>query len=93
MPGKGTAVLDFGNGAGSDQATVTVTGQAGITATSSVGAWVAGEATASGTVDEARMAALNVTCSAPVAGSGFTIHATSPHGYITGTFKVIWAWA
>ena len=92
MP-KGSVVIDFGTGAGSDQATATVSGQTAITATSAVGAWVAGEATASGTIDEARMAALNVTCSAPVAGSGFTIHATSPHGYITGTFKIIWAWA
>lgn len=89
----GSVILDFGTGIGTDLASATVTGQTGITASSNVGAWVSAEDTVRGTKDEAILACLNVCCGVPTADTGFTIYATCPHGRISGTFKIIWAWA
>ena len=88
----GIVTVDFGTG--SNIATVTVTGQTSITATSSV--WLERVADSSGshTASDAAYAALFValTASTPTAGSGFTIYATCADK-MTGTYKVRWSWS
>ncbi len=70
----GTTVVDFGGFPGSDHATVAVTGQAGILATSIVEAWLDCTDTADHSADEHIMAELTVHVSDIVVGDGFTIH-------------------
>lgn len=91
--GIGTATLDFG--AGSNEASVSVTGQTGISATSKADAFVmADDTTVDHTASDHRyLAALaGFTCGTPTAGTGFTIYATSTQK-LEGTYKVRWAWA
>jgi len=93
----GQTVIDFGAFPGSDRATVAVTGQSSILATSLVEAWL--DATVAGTADhspdEHSMAAaggVGITCQAIVAGTGFTIVGASSIGRVVGKFNVAWAW-
>lgn len=77
MGATGTATLDFGSYPGKLDASVAVTGQAGIGAGSRVEAWIdTGTATAAHSTDEHIMAAalLDVTYGKIVAGTGFTIY-------------------
>lgn len=71
----GTATVDFGAFPGSWEASVVVTGQAGILATSVVGAWLRPEATADHSADEhaIEMDNVRVWASDIVAGTGFTL--------------------
>ena len=73
---RGTASLNFGSFPGGTHATVAVTGQAGILATSTVRAWIAPAATAAHSADEHVIAASQIAISVAsvVAGVGFTIH-------------------
>ena len=75
-PGSSGAVqIDFGVFPGSDSATVTVTGQTGITSGSIVRVWVAPAVTTDHSVDEHLLTAPDVFVTALNAGSGFTITA------------------
>jgi hypothetical protein len=93
--GQGTATLDFGAFPGSNEASVTVTGQTSISATSKAEAFVMGDDT-SGThtaSDHRYFAALvGLTCGNPTDAIGFTIFASSTEK-LTGTFVVRWVWA
>lgn len=89
----GTATLDFG-ATPAAEASVSVTGQAAILAGSSVEAWAQG-ATTAGNNENAHLFAgvgMKLTCGIPVAGTGFTIYATTVAGLATDTFTVQWAW-
>lgn len=71
----GTAVVDFGAYPGTSDTSVAVTGQAGITASSTVLAWIKLEATTDHSVDEHWADPPAVFAGSIVAGTGFTIYA------------------
>jgi hypothetical protein len=93
--GQGTATIDFGAFPGSNEASIAVTGQGTISATSKAESFVMGDDT-SGTHtanDHRYFAAFaGLTCGTPVAATGFTIYAKSTQK-LTGTFSVRWVWA
>lgn len=91
--GIGQAVIDFGAWPGSNEASVTVTGQTGISASTPVEAWLMAEASGTHTLQDATYAArfISLTCSAP-SGTSFTIYARSEHK-LQGQFAVRFVWA
>jgi hypothetical protein len=93
--GQGTATLNFGAFPGSNEASVVVTGQATISATSKAEAFVMADDT-SGThtaSDHRYFAALvGLSCGTPTAATGFTIYARSLEK-LQGTFALRWVWA
>lgn len=91
--GTGTATVDFGAAPGGNLATVAVTGQSGITSGSHVEAWVMGEASANHSAYEHAITPLTVRCGDVVAGTGFTVYASSHEMRLTGQFKVRWVWS
>lgn len=92
MP-SGTAVINFGSFPGRPEASVTITGQSGITLNSKVGAWLRPAATTDHSVDEHRVEQIKVFASDIVAGVGFTIFAEVLLGGRTyGLWNVDWAW-
>lgn len=94
MPsGVGTFTLYFGAFPGSNEASVNITGQAGVSATTPVEAFLMAEAAGTHTVSDATYAArfISLTCTAP-AGSAFTVHARSEHK-MQGQFAGRYVWA
>ena len=92
---QGTALLDFGSFPGSNEASVAVSGQTTISATSKAESFVmADDTTGSHTASDHRYFAVLVglSCGNPTAATGFTIHARSTEK-LTGTFQVRWVWA
>lgn len=92
--GQGTATLNFGAHPGSNEASIAVTGQAAIVATSKAEAYVmADDAVGTHTASDHRyFAALaGLTCGTPTAASGFTIYARSLEK-LEGQFLVRWVW-
>lgn len=89
-----TATLDFGAFPGSCQASVAVTGQTTISATSTVEAWFMQDATSDHTSNDHAWAAAfcGITCSIPTAGVGYTITATSTER-LSGTFTLRSVWS
>jgi len=90
----GSTIIDFGGFPGSNEASVSVTGQTAILGTSKVEAWImADDTTTDHTAADHRyfilLAALS--CSTPSAGTGFTIYARSLEK-LQGTFTVRWVW-
>jgi hypothetical protein len=71
---SGTAVLDFGAFPGTSDASVAVTGQAGIVSGSIVRAWIRPVATADHSADEHLLETMSVVAGNIVAGTGFTIY-------------------
>ena len=71
----GTATVNFGAFPGSSDASVAVTGQAGIVAGSVVQAWIRPVATADHSADEHMLETIKVHAHTIVAGTGFTISA------------------
>jgi hypothetical protein len=93
MGAQGTAIIDFGAFPGSSQASVAVTGQAGILTTSAVEAWIRPQdATATHSVDEHVVEQLKIVAGSIVAATGFTIYAECLNGFAYGTFNVNWVW-
>lgn len=93
--GQGTATIDFGAAPGLNEASIAVTGQAGISATSKAEAYVmADDTTADHTASDHRYFTLftELTCGTPVAGTGFTIYGNS-NEKMQGTFALRWVWA
>jgi hypothetical protein len=93
--GQGTAVIDFGAYPGSNEASVVVTGQTAITATSKAEAFVmADDTTGDHTANDHRYFALltGLTCGTPVAATGFTIYVVCAER-LHGTFALRWVWA
>ena len=92
--GIGSAVIDFGTAPGSNEASVVVTGQTFISATSKCEAFVmADDTSADHTARDHRYfpALASLTCGTPTAATGFTIHARSIHK-LTGQWSVRWVW-
>ena len=92
--GQGTATIDFGAFPGSNEASVAVTGQTGISGTSKAEAYVMATSSSDHTISDHQYAPLliGLTCGALVAGTGFTIYATCLDK-MQGTFTVNWVWA
>ena len=91
----GTATLDFGSAPGSNEASVAVSGQSLILATSLVQAFVmADDSSADHTANDHRYFSTFATlsCSAPTSASGFSIYARSHHK-LTGQWAVRWVWS
>ena len=90
----GSAEIDFGAAPGSNEASVAVTGQTGIGATSKASAFIMGDDTTADhtALDHRYLAALlGLTCGTPTAGTGFTIYGRSEHK-LTGRVAVRWVW-
>ncbi len=95
MANIGQTEIDFGAFPGSNEASVTITGQSSILTTSSVEAFImADDSTTQHTASDHKYltALVGLSCSSPTAGSGFTIHARSLEK-LQGTFKIRWVWA
>lgn len=94
MSGTGKAVLDFGAFPGSTDASIAVTGQAGIVAGSLVEAWVFPQATADHSSDEHIVDPPRMIAGDIIAGTGFTIYGftqnTQRH---IGRYTVAWVWS
>lgn len=92
--GVGTGVIDF-TATPSDEATVTVTGQAGLVSTTHIEAWFQhGDSTADNGVDEHAEAAqhMSLACKWTVDGS-FQVIAQPMLALAIGTFKFHFAWS
>jgi hypothetical protein len=93
--GLGTATIDFGAHPGSNEASIAVTGQTGISATSKAEAYImADDTTSNHTAGDHKYAdaLAGFTCGTPTAGTGFTIYGRSIHK-LTGQFSIRWVWA
>ena len=92
---QGTATIDFGAFPGSNEASIAVTGQGSILATSKAEAYVmGGDTTSDHTADDHKYfaALVGLSCGTPSAGSHFEIHARSTEK-LMGTFALRWVWA
>jgi hypothetical protein len=92
--GIGSGTIDFGAHPGSNEASLVVTGQATISVTSSVEAFLMAEVSGSHTAADASYATtlIGLACTVPIAATGFTINARSLQK-MTGTFLVRWIWS
>lgn len=75
MGAQGNTTIDFGAFPGKSDASVTVTGQAGIIAGSCAEAWLRGEVSTDHSSDEHLLETIKVLAMDIVAGTGFTIKA------------------
>ena len=92
--GTGTATLDFGAFPGSNEASVAVTGQTEILATSKVEAYVMGDdATSDHTAADHRYFSMlcGLSCGTPTVGAGFTVYGRCAEK-LQGTFQIRWVW-
>lgn len=89
----GTAEIDFGGGAGSNEASVAITGQTGILSNSNVLVSIRAVATSDHSVQDHTYAAMLIGLAAgpTTAGVGFTIYARSREPLV-GKFNVNWTW-
>ena len=93
--GQGTATIDFGAWPGTSEASVAVTGQGAISATSKAEAYIMGDDTSSNhTAADHRYATvlIGLSCGTPTAGAGFTIYGRCLDK-MEGQFAVRWVWA
>lgn len=93
--GQGVSEIDFGAHPGSNEASVSVTGQSQITGSSKAEAYImADDTTSNHTASDHRYIGLwlSLTCGTPVSGSGFTIYGRSDQK-LSGKFSVRWVWA
>ena len=93
--GQGTSSINFGAFPGTSEASIAVTGQTTISATSKAEAYLMGDdTTADHTASDHRYAAalIALTCGTPTAGVGFTIYGICLDK-MQGTFNVRWVWA
>jgi hypothetical protein len=84
MGAQGTTTIDFGAFPGKSDASVAVTGQAGILAGSLVEAWLVPVATADHSADEHMLETIKIFAGNIVPGTGFTVYAINPDKNISG---------
>jgi hypothetical protein len=75
MGAAGNTIVDFGSFPGSSDASVNVTGQATITGSSLVEAWIFPASTGDHSPDEHLVETIKIVAGNIVAGTGFTIYA------------------
>lgn len=92
--GIGTATLDFG-ATPTDFASVAVTGQTAISATSRAEAFVMMRATGDNDLsDHTQLAVFSkLICGVPTPGVGFTIECYLLHGLAAGEFSIEYTWS
>jgi hypothetical protein len=92
--GSGSTTVDFGAFPGGPSASVAVTGQSTISATSQPRASVRAADSADHLADEHVVEPIRLTCGNIVPGTGFTIYAVadSPHSFLYGVWNVDWSW-
>ena len=95
--GTGVAEIDFGAFPGANEASIAITGQTGISATSKAESWVMADDVSSDTLHTAAdhrylPQFASFTCGTPTAGTGFTIYGRSVHK-LQGKWKLRWVWA
>jgi hypothetical protein len=98
----GTTTVDFGAFPGASDASVVITGQAGILAGSLVEAWLRPVATVDHSADEHVHETIKVMAGNIVPGTGFTIYAANTNQInegatgrgtrLYGLWTVAWAW-
>jgi hypothetical protein len=90
---SGKITVSFGAFPGVSDVKVSVTGQTGLVAgTSLIEAWVLGESTSDHPSDEQSLM-INACAIDPVSGVGFTILCTSIDTQLTwGNYSVAWVW-
>ena len=91
MGAKGTVAIDFGSAPGTNLAQAVITGQTAISASSDIEAWMMADTTANHTDVEHIMVDMKLTCGSVVAGTSFTIYASSSQR-LTGLWNVHWVW-
>jgi hypothetical protein len=89
--GLGSALIDFGVD-GTQYVSLAITGLTTISNTSYVEAFVMMEASTDHTDYEHIIAPIQLRCSTPTTGVGFTIHATADFP-LRGDFRVKWVWS
>lgn len=92
---QGTATIDFGSFPGTSEASIAVTGQGTISATSKVEAFIMADDTSGAhTANDHRYASalIGLTCGTPVAATSFTIYGRCLDK-MQGTFALRWVWA
>lgn len=92
MGATGTGSLDFGAFPGATDATLVITGQAGIVAGSLVEAWLRPVATADHSIDEHRVEEIQVVADTIVAATGFTIFGRTRNHRLYGLWTIAWVW-
>lgn len=88
---SGSVAIDFGATPGTNFVSVDVTGQALLTGTSKIKAYKAIQATGTHNEYEHILVPLNIAVGNIVAGTGFTIYATTDLR-LDGTFNINWEW-
>lgn len=88
----GTATVSFGSGAGTDRATVVVTGQTGLVSGDHVEAWLMRDTTADHSADEHMLFARDSRVLAEVSATGEATITVDCDSTWTGDFKVRWGW-
>ena len=88
---SGTTTVDFGS-TGSTDVTTNVTGQTGILTTSSVSTVILVKSSSNHTADEHWVENPNVAVGNIVAGTGFTIYASTNNFPLVGIFNISWMW-
>jgi len=91
MSTQGIAVVNFGSG--TLEATITVTGQSGLSTSNLVEAWATcNETVGSATDDSAWVEQIQVFATYLIGGTGFTIIAKPMMGKAFGSYNVSWVW-
>lgn len=93
--GTGSLFIDFGSAPGSNEASVAVTGQTGISSTSKASAYVmAGDTSSDHTANDHKYftTLAGLTCGTPTTGVGFTIYCRSTQK-LTGQWAVRYVWS
>jgi hypothetical protein len=99
---NGTATIDFGAYPGASDASLAITGQAGIVSGSTINAWLRPVATTDHSADEHLVETISINTGNIIAATGFTIYANnsdtqmSPSGEasrIYGKWSVSWSWS
>lgn len=92
MAGQGTITIDFGAFPGKTDASIAVTGQAGILTGSLVEAWIFPVATSDHSADEHLAEPPAIVAGNIVAGTGFTIYGNALDNRAYGLWTVAWCW-
>lgn len=88
----GVGTIDFGS-SGANTATLAITGQKGIVATSAVFAQMSIAASADHSLDEHTLEDIDIFAGNIVVGTGFTIYATARGPMpVYGVWNVSWRW-
>ena len=93
-PTVGTGQVDFG-ATPTTTAELVIVGQASITPTSSVHAWLVAQETVDHSADEHRVDGPKISAGSIVNGVGFTVYADAcdrPGGDLYGAWSVAWSW-